>query len=256
MKMNNLYSTSVDGVRIAYDVVGHGSALMLLHGMGKTRRDWFKAGYVQRLQEDFTVITPDLRGSGESDQPLNHADYAIEKICEDLYAVADACAAPRFAVWGFSFGGNVARYLAAWSGRVTALALVGVSFGPAVDAEFDRYIDQFAEKYAHLARPDTAQQRKPSIKQQIPAMMACFQAMRSWPSVAPGDVRCPTLLLVGTKNKRVLDWVQANRGALKEAGTRVEILPGLTHNQEFSKIDAVFPATSSFLREHALEVRQ
>jgi pimeloyl-ACP methyl ester carboxylesterase len=229
---------------------------MLLHGLGKTRRDWRKAGYVQRLQGDFSVITPDLRGSGESDQPLDRADYAVEKICEDVYAVADACDAPQFAVWGFSFGGNVGRYLAAWSGRVTALALVGAPFGPAVDAEFDRYIDQFAEKYAHLARPQTEKKRKTTIKQQIPAMMACFQAMRSWPGVEPGDVRCPTLLLVGTRNKRVLNWVQANGETLDKAGARVEIVPGLTHNQEFSKIDAVFPVISSFLREHALEVQR
>ncbi len=254
--MATRFNTSVDGTRIAYDVVGRGPALMLLHGMGKTRRDWRKAGYVQRLQDDYTVITLDIRGSGESDQPVDKADYAIEKICEDIYAVADACDAPQFAVWGFSFGGNVARYLAAWSGRVTALALVGAPLGPAVDAEFDRYIDDFAEKYAHLARAKTEQKRKPTLKQQIPAMMACFQAMRAWPSVEPGDVRCPTLLLVGTKNKRVLDWVQANGEALEQAGTRVEIVQGLTHNQEFGKIDVVFPAVSSFLKENAPEVNR
>ena len=246
-KLATRYSTSVDGTRIAYDVVGSGPALMLLHGMGKTRRDWRKAGYVGRLQDAFTVVTVDMRGSGESDRPLDKADYAIEKICEDLYAVADACDAPRFAVWGFSFGGNVARYMAAWSERVTALALVGVPFRPAVDAAFDRYIDGFAKKYAHLARAKT--EHKPTIKGQIPAMMACFQAMRTWPGVEPGDVRCPTLLLVGTKNKRVLDWVRANGKALDEAGARVEIVPGLTHNQEFGKIDAVFPVVSSFLKK-------
>jgi len=246
-KLATRYSTSVDGTRIAYDVVGSGPALMLLHGMGKTRRDWRKAGYVGRLQDAFTVVTVDMRGSGESDRPLDKADYAIEKICEDLYAVADACDAPRFAVWGFSFGGNVARYMAAWSERVTALALVGVPFRPAVDAAFDRYIDGFAKKYAHLARAKT--EHKPTIKGQIPAMMACFQAMRTWPGVEPGDVRCPTLLLVGTKNKRVLGWVQANGKALDEAGVRVEIMQGLTHNQEFGKIDAVFPVVSSFLKK-------
>jgi len=248
-KLATRYSTSVDGTRIAYDVVGSGPALMLLHGMGKTRRDWRKAGYVGRLQDAFTVVTVDMRGSGESDRPLDKADYAIEKICEDLYAVADACDAPRFAVWGFSFGGNVARYMAAWSERVTALALVGVPFGPAVDAAFDRYIDEFAKKYAHLARTKTEHKRKPTIKGQIPAMMACFQAMRTWPGVEPGDVRCPTLLLVGTKNKRVLNWMQANSEALDEAGVRVEIMQGLTHNQEFGKIDAVFPLVSSFLKK-------
>ncbi len=42
-----------DGTRIAYDVTGDGPALMLLHGAGKTRQDWHKLGYVERLKGDF-----------------------------------------------------------------------------------------------------------------------------------------------------------------------------------------------------------
>ncbi|MBU1879225.1 MAG: alpha/beta fold hydrolase, partial [Chloroflexi bacterium] len=121
--MTTRFSTSPDGTRIAYDVAGRGPALMLLHGAGKTRRDWHTLGYVERLSPDFTVITVDIRGTGESDRPLDIASYAIERICGDLYAVADACDSQRFAVCGFSFGGNIARYLGAWSQRVTAAAI-------------------------------------------------------------------------------------------------------------------------------------
>jgi pimeloyl-ACP methyl ester carboxylesterase len=107
--MGTSFSTSVDGTRIAYDVTGSGRgnsrALMLLHGAVKTRRDWHKVGYVERLKDDFTVITVDVRGTGDSDHLYDISDYAIEKICEDLYAVADACGADKFAVWGFSFAG-------------------------------------------------------------------------------------------------------------------------------------------------------
>ena len=249
--MATLFSTSVDGTRIAYDVAGHGPALMLLHGAGKTRRDWHKAGYVERLKDDFTVITVDIRGAGDSDCMYDIADYGIEKICEDLYAVADAYGVEKFAVWGFSFGGSIARYLGAWSDRVTAIAVIGVPFGPAVHEEFDRFIDQFLRKWESVilaAREGDAPQSKGKIKGQIPALAACFQAMRDWPGVEPSEVACPALLLTGTKNRPTLDWVEANRGALEAAGVQIEVVEGLVHDQEFTKIDCVFPVVSAFFR--------
>jgi len=253
--MATLFSTSVDGTRIAYDVSGDsrssGPALMLLHGAGKTRRDWHKLGYVERLKDDFTVITVDIRGAGDSDCLYDVADYGIEKICEDLYAVADACGVDEFAVWGFSFGGSIARYLGAWSDRVTAIAVIGVPFGPAVHEEFDRFIDQFLKKWESVilaAREGSAPQSKGKIKGQIPALAACFQAMRDWPSVEPSEVACPALLLTGAKNTSTLNWVEANRGALDAAGVQVEVVEGLVHDQEFTKIDCVFPVVSAFFR--------
>jgi pimeloyl-ACP methyl ester carboxylesterase len=132
--------------RIAYDVEGQGPALMLLHGAGKTRRDWYKQGYVARLRDDFTVITVDLRGTGESDYLVEINDYTIEKICQDLYTVADACGVAQFAILGFSFGGNIARYPAIWSERITGIAVIGVPFGRAVDQAFEQYIIGFEPK--------------------------------------------------------------------------------------------------------------
>jgi len=245
--MATKYNTSVDGTRIAYDVTGSGPALMLLHGAPMTRRDWHKLGYVERLKDEFTVITVDIRGSGASDQLYEIADYAIEKVCEDLFGVADACDVDTFAVWGFSFGGNIARYLGAWSDRVTAMAMIGVPFGPAVPQDFDRHIDNYVKRWDAQVQAyrqgELEKPRKPFV------WWACFQAMRDWPDVEPGDVNCPALLLVGTKNKAVLDWVEANRGLLDGANVRVEIVKGLSHAREFDEIDCVFPVVSSFFRE-------
>lgn len=257
--MRAQFVTSQDGTRIAYDVTGSGPALMLLHGAGKSRKDWHKVGYVERLKKDFTVITVDIRGTGESEFLTDIGDYAIEKVCADLNAVADACEVRRFAVWGFSFGGNLAQYLGAWSDRVTAIAVIGVPFGPAVDEEFDRYIDEFVEKYRLLARAYdegklTEKKRKSAIKGRSPVWMACFQAMREWPRIDPGDIRCPTLLLVGTRNRNVMNWVRSNGEALDSARVQVEIIEGLSHQQEFSQIDRVCPVVSSFLRSPTEEM--
>jgi pimeloyl-ACP methyl ester carboxylesterase len=198
------------------------------------------------------VINADIRGSGESDFLTQVSDFSIEKICADLYTVADACEAERFAIWGYSFGGNITRYLGAWSDRISAIAVIGVPFGPAVDVAFDRFIDDYLEKYVHMAsayQDGEANQKKPKskIKAHIPVFAACFQAMRDWPSIEPADLKCPAMLLAGTRNKNVMNYVEANRATLDSAGIQVEVIDGLNHQQEFSQIDQVFPAVNLFL---------
>lgn len=89
--------TSRDGTRIAYDVTGSGPAIILLHGGGQTRRVWHDAGYIARLAPSFTVIAIDIRGNGDSDKPTTKAAYAIERLIEDVLAVADANGAHRTA---------------------------------------------------------------------------------------------------------------------------------------------------------------
>jgi pimeloyl-ACP methyl ester carboxylesterase len=253
--MKTQFITSPDGVHLAYDVTGQGPALMLLHGAGKDRRDWHKVGYVERLRSNFTVINADIRGSGESDFLTQVSDFSIEKICADIYTVADACDAAHFSIWGYSFGGNITRYLGAWSDRISAIAVIGVPFGPAVDAAFDRFIDDYLEKYKPLivAHHDSAATQKKSnskIKAHIPVLAACFQAMRDWPRVEPNDLKCPTMLLVGTKNKNVMNYVQSEQDALERTGIQAETIAGLNHQQEFSQIDQVFPPVSAFLLQH------
>ena len=107
MSDNDLITT--DGIRIAYDVIGLGPALMLLHSAGKTRKDWNKVGYVDRLKDEFKIINVDIRGSGESDCLTQIGDYEIEKICKDLEEIAKATEAAEVVVWGYSFGGNIAQ---------------------------------------------------------------------------------------------------------------------------------------------------
>ncbi len=249
--MATQFATSKDGVRIAYDVTGQGPALMLLHGAGKTRRDWHKVGYVNRLKDDFTVITVDIRGTGDSDILTDIADYSIEKICDDVTRVADVCGAQHFFVWGYSFGGNIARYLGAWTDRTLALAMIGVPLGAAVNDDFDRFITNFLIKWQPLADAyrsgrTTEQERRSAIKGRIPVWVACFQAMRAWPRIEPGDIHCPILLLTGTKNAGMFKWTQLNRQALTSAAVKVELVQGLNHSQEFSEIDRVFPVVRSF----------
>jgi hypothetical protein len=129
--------------------------------------------------------------------------------------------------------------------------VIGVPFGAAVHKDFDRLIDEFIAKYGPLAEAYnegtlSEKKRKSAIKGRIPGTVACFQAMRGWPSIEAEDLDCAALLLAGTRNKGVMGWLEAERESLDRAGVQVEIVEGLTHQQEFSQIDRVFPAVRSF----------
>jgi len=252
--MGTRFVTSLDGTRIAYDISGQGPALMLLHGAGKTRLDWHKLGYVARLQKEFTVIAVDIRGTGDSDYLLDIRDFAIEKICQDLYAVSDDCSVDHFAIWGFSFGGNIARYLAAWSDRISALAVIGVPFGPEVDDDFEKIIIALEEKYALLVEEQTSEldpkKNRSPIKGQMAGMLVCFRAMRNWPIIDPEEIRCPSMIIVGSNNKNVIRWTRENEGKLDQADVELQIIDGQNHSQEFTKINQVFPVIHQFFKRH------
>src|SRR5690348_5974328 len=102
-----------DGTRVAYDITGSGPLVMLLHGGGQTRQVWHELEYVARLADQFTVVTVDQRGNGDSDKPTGVDAYSVEHLTNDILAVADGAGASRFALWGYSYGANIGRYAAA-----------------------------------------------------------------------------------------------------------------------------------------------
>ena len=152
--MNTLFANSPDGTRIAYDHSGTGPAIVLLHGGGGMRQDWHEAGYVRRLQDNFTVITMDLRGHGESDLPTDPADYTIDKMGQDVLAVADACGIERFIIWGMSFGGRIGRHLATQSEHVVKFTMMGTPMGPGVSDEIRQEVKDFCAHWPPIAYSD------------------------------------------------------------------------------------------------------
>jgi pimeloyl-ACP methyl ester carboxylesterase len=60
-----------DGVRIHYEVEGHGPSLVLQHGFTHSLRRWYLHGYVDALRNDYELVLIDARGHGKSDKPLD-----------------------------------------------------------------------------------------------------------------------------------------------------------------------------------------
>lgn len=248
------FAVSAHDTRIAYDAEGSGPALVLLHGGGQDRTVWRKAGWMERLAGRFRTIATDIRGHGESDKPADRSGYAIDCHCADILAVADAEGARRFSLWGYSYGGNIGRYLAARSDRVERFAMIGVSFGPAADRAVIRQIEQRWQPVLDADRAgtlDPAQIPEPDrpiwLSGQVPVMLTWLGAMMDWPPVEPTDMRCPTLWLSGTANLMAMEAIGRYEGALRDTKVQVRVLDGLTHAGELERADQVLPPLLEFM---------
>jgi pimeloyl-ACP methyl ester carboxylesterase len=65
-----------------------GQTVVLVHGFPDTSAVW--APVVRLLQPDLHVVTYDVRGAGQSDEPQGRAAYALSLLVEDLQAIVDA----------------------------------------------------------------------------------------------------------------------------------------------------------------------
>lgn len=104
-----------------------GPPVILLHGFPESHRTW--RGIVPLLGDRLRLVMPDQRGFGASDLPQDVADYAIDKLLADLFALADALSIERFALVGHDWGGAIAwaaaiREAGAERPRVERLAIV------------------------------------------------------------------------------------------------------------------------------------
>jgi len=92
---------------------GSGPPLLLLHGFPQTRLMW--RSVLPFLEEEFTVVCPDLRGYGDSGCPvssLDHAPYSKRAMALDMVTVMERLGFRRFSVAGHDRGGRVAYRMA------------------------------------------------------------------------------------------------------------------------------------------------
>lgn len=115
-----------DGTRVAYRQLGNGDEkVLLIHGFNCSGHnfDWVTPYF---NPQQYTLVIPDLRGSGESDKPAT--GYTIERFARDMLAVIDALGWEQgtYSVVGHSTGAAIAQWMAAEPGYAfKALVLAG-----------------------------------------------------------------------------------------------------------------------------------
>jgi pimeloyl-ACP methyl ester carboxylesterase len=253
--MATQYIESMDGSRIAYDVSGSGTALVLLHGgFVQDRRIWHTLGYVERLSPEFTVITVDLRGHGESDRFVASDAYAIGNILSDIDRVVHICRARNFLLWGFSVGAAIALQVAARSEHVLGATIAGSFFGDAIKEYVAKNIPGLeaainAKESGVLAEWDLGQAERTFIEAvDLPLALALYRAMAQWPTIAPAGLRCPTYVYAGSADTLVSGVLESQRTEIEAVGMRLRVIAGLDHFQEITAVDRVLPDVLAFLR--------
>ncbi|MDQ2758975.1 MAG: alpha/beta hydrolase [Actinomycetota bacterium] len=109
-----------DGARVAYRELGTGPAIVLLHSLGLSHREW--EPIVAALSGRFRVILPDLPLHGDSEDRPRHP-YTPDWLAEVMAGFCREVAGPRPLVAGHDLGAEIAL-LAVSTGRLEPARLV------------------------------------------------------------------------------------------------------------------------------------
>ena len=127
--MTTEFATASDGVRLAFERLGAGEPVLLVHGFGSSReQNWKSTGWYRSLTEaGHAIVAMDCRGHGESDKPHDEASYGHERMAADVITVMDAAGLGAVHLVGYSMGGFIGiRVLAGFAARVRSLSIAGV----------------------------------------------------------------------------------------------------------------------------------
>src|SRR5689334_24952983 len=94
----------VDDIQLAYEDAGLGLPVVLLHGYPFNRSLWTEQ--ISALSNSYRVVTPDLRGLGESDATPGAA--TMNQMAQDVAVLLDQLEISRAVIGGLSMGGYVA----------------------------------------------------------------------------------------------------------------------------------------------------
>lgn len=267
-----------DGVALAYEERGRdvddAPSVVLVEGLGYGR--WMWRWLAADLAEDYHVVLPDNRGTGDSDAP--EGPYTIAEMAADLDAVLGDAGVDAAHVVGASMGGMIAMRYALDFERVRSLVLLSTSHGgddavPVPDATRERM----------FSVPDDADEREAIRSKMRPAVSDGFSAREpdlvadivDWrlESDAPAHARraqgaaveafdvadelagvdVPTLVLHGTDD-RVLPVENGRLVADAIPGATFETVEGGPHLFFVEQREHVNGRIGRFLADHAAEV--
>jgi len=236
----------VNSIDLAYDDVGSGPAILLLHAFPLDRSMW--APQLGALVTAGRCIAPDFRGLGATE---GATPYSMDQYADDVAALVQALGAGPAVVVGLSMGGYVA--FALWRrhrAHVRALVLVDTRPGPDSDEgrEKRRRLIEVARARGSGAVADlqiasmvgeTTRARRPDVVETIRSMIAAapvggivgaLEAMMARPdsSATLGTIDVPTLVVVGEEDA-LTPPPEARAMHERIRGSRLEVLAGAGH---------------------------
>ena len=111
----------LNGREFAFLDSGEGSAVLFIHGLTGSQRNW--AHLVEKLNAEHRVLVPDLFGHGASAKPMG--DYSLGAHAATMRDLLDRLDIDRVTLVGHSFGGGIAMEMCyLFPERIERLVLV------------------------------------------------------------------------------------------------------------------------------------
>ena len=254
--------------RCAVNVEDHGEGvpLVLLHGFPLSMAMWdpIRTG----LTETARVITPDLRGFGESDKPVG--DYSMASFADDVLRLIDALGLEKIVLGGHSMGGYVAlRFAAAHAERLAGLVLVdsraeadppeGRERRDAAIARIERdggagFLDDFVPNLIAASTRERAPRfvaELRSVAAEVPdhVLIGCLRGMRDRPASTEllATIAVPALVIVGAEDA-ITPPASARAMAELLPQATLAVIPGAGHTPPVERPLPTAEAMIGFLR--------
>lgn len=254
---------TVRGVRIAYDRVGEGPPLVLMHGIGANAAAW--RTQLAGLSDAFDVIAWDAPGYGRSSDPPH--DWPMAEYAEYLAGFLDGLAIRTAHLLGQSWGGVLAQeFYRNHADRVASLILSDTTLGGDVtredgetrlQARLHALETMTPAAYARARAPQLLAPNPPAdLLREVEAIFAQIHpaGFRSAAiALAHADVRAvlprirvPTLVLCGEQDQ-VTSPALGTRLIGEIPNARKVIFPGVGHLNNMEQPDHYNATVRAFL---------
>lgn len=239
-----------DKQRIHYRFEGDkGAYLLLHHGLLGSHQDWYDAGYVDALHEEFRLIVMDARGHGRSDHPLQPEVYRLSALADDVVAIMDELDIRNLHFCGYSLGALVGyELLMRHPERVRIVMLAGESpfVSEAMQAEWRDLAEAIRAEGLDPVRERLVTEQRIVAATSIPeqegereAALALLESLASEPinpDTGRVSVDSPVALFTGEEDPAL--------GRIRDARRRIHrarfvSFPGLTHAGLFREREAL-----------------
>lgn len=248
-----------NSITIEYELTGEGDCLVLIHGAGDNLAMWY--GQVPVFSRQYRVLTPDVRGHGETECPETPVDMPL--LASDLRELLRALSIESAFVLGYSMGGRIGLQLALDEPSMVK-ALIMANSGIGMNTPPPEAVERRQSLMAALARGDletvseqmTTSSFSPGLKERDPELFERYKQIklandarsfgRVWGSMASAQppelskLSCPVLIVAGEQDAFMpLESLRAMHAALRSS--RLEILPtghaaALEAPDEFNRI--------------------
>jgi pimeloyl-ACP methyl ester carboxylesterase len=215
-------------IHLAYDVVGEGPPIVLVHGFASSRgMNWRMPGWYGTLTgAGWQVIAVDMRGHGESSKPHDLAAYDEGELARDIVRLLDHLGHRQADVMGYSMGGFITmRLLHDNHERVRRAVIAGVG-----ENYYGRGVLE-TDAIAAAMRTDDPGAITGAVprlfrvfaeqgKNDLEALANCMtRPRRSFAASEMRHVDTPVLIVLGDK-----DTITGPAGALADALPRSEVV--------------------------------